>query len=57
MPFNIHEIAIRMQVSGNNGQPQCNGSTEPREAPLDKEALIRECVRRTLEAIKVSKER
>jgi hypothetical protein len=58
MPFNINEIAIRMQVSGAGGQSQSDrNKKDPAGPAFDKEALIQECIRRTLEAIKVSKER
>jgi hypothetical protein len=58
MPFNINEIAIRMQVCGTDGQSQSDRNRKDPGGPaFDKEALIQECIRRTVEAIRISKER
>jgi len=60
MSFDVQEIAIRMHVSGGNSPLDQNGdadSSRSRRERIDKDALVRECVRLVLQALKDSKER
>jgi hypothetical protein len=58
--FEIQEIAIQMHVEDGTGSPEPNGPSEEEGgggAPIDQEALVRECVRRVLRVLKDSGER
>jgi hypothetical protein len=59
MALEINEIGIRMRVTEGSGepeerQPKANGIDEPQ---LNQEALVEECVRRVLQALRSMKER
>jgi hypothetical protein len=60
MSFEVQEIAIRMHVSGDNSRHDRNGGAESPHSTrerIDREALLRECVRLVLQALKDSQER
>lgn len=60
MSFDVQEIAIRMHVSGENSRHDRNGNAESSHSKherIDKDALVRECVRLVLQALKDSEER
>lgn len=61
MPLEINEIAINMQVADATGEPRQRPAepetAEPAAGQLDREELVRECVRRVLRVLKVGEER
>jgi hypothetical protein len=58
MALEIREIEIRMRVGG-SGDPadEAEGPDAPERDGVDREAIVEECVRRVLRAIRMVKER
>lgn len=61
MPLEINEIAINMQVADAAGEqrprPSEPETAEPAADKLDREELVRDCVRRVLRVLKAGEER
>jgi hypothetical protein len=60
MPLEIQEITIGMHVTENPAQRMSSGSQNQGAAaaePGDRDALVKECVRQVLQALKETKDR
>jgi hypothetical protein len=59
MPIEINEIAIQMKVSedaGGSGEGAC-GTDGNAQGAAEREAIVADCVRRVLQALKAQRER
>ena len=59
MPITVREIGIRVRIEPPEAAPAAPQAARRREAlsPVDREAMIEECVRRTLSALRRTHER
>jgi hypothetical protein len=57
MAFEIQEVVIQMQISDGAARPVENSNPESTGTSVDRDSIVRECVRRVLLTLKDSRER